>query len=148
MFNAAQRTEPSRRKEMKQVYVITKIENNRTFAMQEKHLEGHISKAHASLEVINPRKIKIHEGSKVYIGLPQKAEAVRGILCLFMPLIMCGAALLCAPFIACLLHVTPSETFKFICITAAFVVSTAAVTFFSRNTETIVKLQVLSLAEK
>lgn len=133
---------------MKQVYVITKIEDSHIFAMQEKHLEGEGTKVHASLEVINPRKIKIHEGSKVYIGLSQKAEAFKGIISLFLPLLLCFLALIGSNAISGLLKLDNTENFKFICITIVFFVSASFVFFFSRNTPTIVKLQILSSAEK
>lgn len=133
---------------MRQVYVVTKMENGSIFVMQQKHLEHKGSKEHASLEVINPKNINVKEGSKVFIGLPQKSEAIRGIVSLFIPLCLCAVTLFCSKFLASLFKCELTEGFKFICIVIVFVLSSTTLAFFLRNTETIVKLQILSSAEK
>lgn len=130
----------------KQIYVITAVTEDKIFVTPENSISEHGTKQHADLEVINPKRYPLFTGSKVYIGLPKKAEALNGILALFFPIISCVCALFLSPYIAKLISIPLTETFKAVCIIISFLISAAVVLFLSRSTQTIVKLQVTSLA--
>ncbi len=130
---------------MKQTYIITSIENDRIFVMQEKHASGFGTRAHAPIEVMNPKRYGVKLGSRVTIGLPQKAEAIHGVLALFFPIASAFAGLFAAPFAARALGIELTELLKAACITTLFAISAAIVYIQSRNTSTIVKLQIKSV---
>lgn len=130
----------------KQIYVVTSITEDKIFVTHKDSFSEQTNKTHANLEVINPKRYPLFEGSEVYIGLPQRTEALNGILALFFPLISCVCALYASPSISRLISVPLTETFKAVCIIISFLISAAVVLFLSRSTQTIVKLQITSLA--
>ena len=130
----------------KQIYVVTSITEDKIFVTHKDSFSEQTNKTHANLEVINPKRYPLFEGSEVYIGLPQKTEALNGILALFFPLTSCVCALYASPSISRLISVPLTETFKAVCIIISFLISATVVLFLSRSTQTIVKLQITSLA--
>ncbi|MBQ1629466.1 MAG: SoxR reducing system RseC family protein [Treponema sp.] len=133
---------------MKKTYTITKIDGPHIFAAPQEFLSENSEQALANIEVINPKKIKINVGSKVYIGLPKAAEMLNGFFALITPIFACFIALILSPFIAKLFSLNPTEGFKAVCIIAAFLITSTAILIYTRNIPTIVKLQVLGLANK
>lgn len=131
---------------MKKVYVITSMKNGKIFASQETHLMNMGTKKHASIEVTNSGNFEIHEGSRIYIGLPQKKAAIAGIFALFTPITASIVALLASPFAAELLKKECTEPFKAACITLCFSIACAFVLAVSRSTPVVVKLEITSLA--
>ncbi|MBQ5998286.1 MAG: SoxR reducing system RseC family protein [Treponema sp.] len=133
---------------MKKTYIITKIDGLHIFAAPQEFLSENTEQALANIEVINPKNIKIKVGSKVYIGLPKTAEMLNGFFALLTPIFACFIALILSSFIANLLSLNPTESFKAVCVVIAFLTTSTAVLIYTRNIPTIVKLQVLGLANK
>lgn len=85
MFAAAEATEKRRRNNLKQIYIVTEIQNDETVIVSpEIHFE-HNKKNRPNIVVSNPKKLKIEKGSKVTIGLPQKKRSRRRNFCAFSP---------------------------------------------------------------
>lgn len=130
---------------MKTPYVVTKIEGTRIFASPLEMIEKNTQ---ANIEVINPKKITVSEGTKVFIGLPKTAEMINGFISLLIPIALCFLAFAVSPFIAECFSLKLTEGFKAVCVITAFTVSVLAILVYTRNIPTIVKLQILSLADR
>lgn len=122
------------------------MEDGKIFASQEAHLNNLGTKRHASIEVTNPEDFQVQPGSRIYIGLPQKKEAVAGIFALFTPIAASVAALFLSPFAAVLLKKECTEPFKAVCISLCFAIACAFILAVSRSTPVAVKLQITSVA--
>ena len=68
---------------MKQIYVVTEIQDYETVIVSPEMPSEKNKEFSAKIQVSNPKKLKIEKGSKVTIGLPQKEEAAAGIAALF-----------------------------------------------------------------
>ena len=127
---------------MKQLYIVTEIQNDESILVSpESHSEKN-KKFRANIQVSNPRKLKIEKGSKVTIGLPQKKEALAGILALFIPIACAAAALIFSGQVANILKIECTEIFKAILISLCFIASCIFTIASTRTAPTIVKLEI------
>lgn len=127
---------------MKQIYVVTEIQNDGTVIVSSEMQSERNKKFRANIQVLNPKKLKIEKGSKVTIGLPQKKEALAGILALFIPIACAAAALIFSGQVANILKIECTEIFKTILISLCFIASCIFTIASTRTAPTIVKLEI------
>lgn len=147
MFEAAEATEKRRRNNLKQIYIVTEIQNDETVIVSpEIHFE-HNKKNRPNIVVSNPRKLKIEKGSKVTIGLPQKKEAAAGIFALLAPIACAAAGLIFSSQAADFLKTECTEIFKAFCASACFLTACIFIFASSRTAPTIAKLEINKIVQ-
>lgn len=127
---------------MKQVYIVTEIQNDGTVIVSSEMQSEKNKKFRANIQVSNPKKLKIEKGSKVTIGLPQKKEATAGILALFIPIACAAAALIFSGQAANLLKIECTEIFRAILVSICFIASCILIIASTRTAPTIVRLEI------
>ncbi len=147
MFKTAYGIKSTRRNDLKQIYVVTEIQNDESiFVSLEMHSEK-ASRVRTNIQVSNPRKLKIEKGSKVTIGLPQRKEAAAGIIALLVPIFCAAAGLILSRFLAELLKIECTEVFKAIVVSISFIASCIFEIASTRTAPTIIKLEISKIVQ-
>lgn len=132
---------------MKSTYIVTSIENGTIMVSPEQIVVQNSPTKISKIEVTNPYALKIEVGSRVTIGLPQKKEAVAGLIALLVPIAAAVLGFFISKPIATLLKTECTELFKAISISLFFLIACAFVIASSRTAPTVVKLQINKIIE-
>lgn len=127
---------------MKQIYVVTEIQDDESIFVSPEMQAEKGAKFRTNIQVSNPRKLNIEKGSKVTIGLPQRKEAVAGIIALLVPILCAAAGLILSQPLAEFLKVECTEVFKAIIVSTCFIASCIFTIASTRTAPTIVKLEI------
>lgn len=127
---------------MKQLYIVTEIQSEESVLVSPEIQSEKNNKARTNIQVANPKKLKIEKGSKVTIGLPQKKEAVAGIIALLIPILCAAAGLILSKPAATFLKIECTELFKAVSVSVCFIASCIFTVASSRTMPTIVKLEI------
>lgn len=142
MLAPAKRAEKHRRNNLKQIYIVTEIQDDETVIVSPEIQFEHSRKNRPNILVSNPKKLKIEKGTKVTIGLPQKKEAAAGIFALLTPIACAAAGLILSNQAANLLKTECSEFFKAACTSICFLTACIFIFASSRTAPTIAKLEI------
>lgn len=132
---------------MKQIYVVTEIQDYETVIVSPEMPSEKNKEFSAKIQVSNPKKLKIEKGSKVTIGLSQKEEAAAGIAALFIPIICTAAGLIFSEKAANLLKTEYTETFKIVFSSFCFFISSFFAGATLRTAPAIVKLEISRIVQ-
>ncbi len=124
---------------MKQTYIIKEIKADGSVLVY-----SEVQKESTSFILVkNSKNFTVKEGSKITIGLPQKKEAINGVIALFTPILFAVLALVFSKQVAFLLKTECSENFKAVFISVCFLISCFAVifTFHSSNTQKEIEIK-------
>lgn len=147
MFKTAKGIKNTGRNGLKQIYVVTEIQDDESILVSPELKFEKGSKFGTNIQVSNPRKLKIEKGSKVTIGLPQRKEAVAGIIALLIPIFCAAAGLVLSAQIASFLKIECTEIFKAIIVSICFTASCIFTIASTRTAPTIVKLEITKIIQ-
>lgn len=142
MLKTAKGIKNTGRNGLKQIYVVTEIQDDESILVSPELKFEKDSKFGANIQVSNPRKLKIEKGSKVTIGLPQRKEAAAGIIALLIPIFCAAAGLAFSPQIASFFKIECTEVFKAIIVSICFIAGCIFTIASTRTAPTIVKLEI------
>ena len=131
---------------MKGVFVVTEVNEDRI--MVSPYQEGGFSTGKTVLsriEVMNPKRFNIEEGTKVSIGFSKGLENVQGICTLIFPVLCCALGLFLYPRAVSVFGMEYSEIARFVFGTVMFLCAFAVVIKLTRCSYTVITPRITGL---
>ena len=131
---------------MKGVFVVTEVNEDRI--MVSPYQEGGFSTGKTVLsriEVMNPKRFNIEEGTKVSIGFSKGLENVQGVCTLVFPVLCCALGLFLYPKAVSAFGMEYSEIARFIFGAVMFLCAFAVVIKLTRCSYTVITPQITGL---
>ena len=131
---------------MKGVFVVTEVNEDRI--MVSPYQEGGFSTGKTVLsriEVMNPKRFNIEEGTKVSIGFSKGLENVQGVCTLVFPVLCCALGLFLYPKAVSVFGMEYSEIARFVFGTVMFLCAFAVVIKLTRCSYTVITPRITGL---
>lgn len=131
---------------MKGVFVVTEVNEDRI--MVSPYQEGGFSTGKTVLsriEVMNPKRFNIEEGTKVSIGFSKGLENVQGVCTLVFPVLCCALGLFLYPKAVSVFGMEYSEIARFVFGTVMFLCAFAVVIKITRCSYTVITPRITGL---
>lgn len=132
----------------KNLYEVKEIQGNLiTVSPIDKEKKDENQRKVPKIEVLNPKKLKIRDGSIVRIALAKEIDFMEKIAALFFPVAAAFAGYIASPVILRTLKFAPDEKSNFFCILIPFVLATIIDFILTRKAKTIIKPVIVKLLE-
>lgn len=131
---------------MKGVFVVTEVNEDRI--MVSPYQEGGFSTGKTVLsriEVMNPKRFNIEEGTKVSIGFSKGLENVQGVCTLVFPVLCCALGLFLYPKAVFAFGMEYSEIARFVFGAVMFLCAFAVVIKLTRCSYTVITPRITGL---
>ena len=131
---------------MKGVFVVTEVNEDRI--MVSPYQEGGFSTGKTVLsriEVMNPKRFNIEEGTKVSIGFSKGLENVQGVCTLVFPVLCCALVLFLYPKAVSAFGMEYSEIARFVFGAVMFLCAFAVVIKLTRCSYTVITPRITGL---
>lgn len=131
---------------MKGVFVVTEVNEDRI--MVSPYQEGGFSTGKTVLsriEVMNPKRFNIEEGTKVSIGFSKGLENVQGVCTLVFPVLCCALGLFLYPKAVSVFGMEYSEIARFVFGAVMFLCAFAVVIKITRCSYTVITPRITGL---
>lgn len=131
---------------MKGVFVVTEVNEDRI--MVSPYQEGGFSTGKtvfSRIEVMNPKRFNIEEGTKVSIGFSKGLENVQGVCTLVFPVLCCALGLFLYPKAVSAFGMEYSEIARFVFGAVMFLCAFAVVIKLTRCSYTVIKPRITGL---
>ena len=131
---------------MKGVFVVTEVNEDRI--MVSPYQEGGFSTGKTVLsriEVMNPKRFNIEEGTKVSIGFSKGLENVQGVCTLVFPVLCCALGLFLYPKVVSAFGMEYSEFARFVFGAVMFLCAFAVVIKLTRCSYTVITPRITGL---
>lgn len=131
---------------MKGVFVVTEVNEDRI--MVSPYQEGGFSTGKTVLlriEVMNPKRFNIEEGTKVSIGFSKGLENVQGVCTLVFPVLCCALGLFLYPKAVSAFGMEYSEIARFVFGAVMFLCAFAVVIKLTRCSYTVITPRITGL---
>lgn len=129
----------------KNLYEVKEIQGNLITVSPIEEKKDENQRKVPKIEVLNPKKLKIRDGSIVRIALAKEIDFMEKIAALFFPVAAAAAGYLASSIIIRTFKFAPDEKLKFFCILIPFVLAAIVDFILTRKAKTIIKPVIIKL---